>query len=520
MAAVVPSRPVRRSGDDFPPVFGSAPRAAAPRLTGRRATWQVAVGALLVMAIAAFNLFYKLGEPAQPIWDESYYLTSTARYELGQAQFASHPPLGLMLIAAGDHVSGANRSVEWPRLAADKKIAGEDMPAGFSYFGVRCASALFGVLAAGLFFLLAAALVGSSTGALLLTSPFLFDTALIAQFRAAQLDSFQLCFAVAALLCLARGERRPGAAGWIVGFGVACGLAAMVRANGILLLAAAALPCLRALLADGAATRRLLGATRAGALAVAGAGVAMLAVFGAHLAVAPRAMPATWPAAQTDARFVAAPYRDWLDGRASFSPAVLVAAADGYRRFMASDVAGVGRSDANGSSPLAWPFSWKPIVYRWDSDGATTAYVALAPNRAGWAVSLAGLFVGLATAAAGLTRRGRAVVGSRAPLAAALVLLWLAFMLSDLLLAAVRVMYLYHYFVPLVLGWALAALAYPLAEQRWPQRTPRVATAMLALILANFTLLAPFALHRPMSDRGCLLRAFAASPILCEHAVK
>ena len=56
----------------------------------------------LVALIASVNFLVGLGEPRGAIWDESYYLTSTQRYLDGVAQFASHPPLGLMLIAAGD----------------------------------------------------------------------------------------------------------------------------------------------------------------------------------------------------------------------------------------------------------------------------------------------------------------------------------------------------------------------------------------------------------------------------------
>ena len=53
---------------------------------------------LVVAMLATVNYSVGIADPHHPVWDESYYLTSTQRYEDGIAQFASHPPLGLMLI--------------------------------------------------------------------------------------------------------------------------------------------------------------------------------------------------------------------------------------------------------------------------------------------------------------------------------------------------------------------------------------------------------------------------------------
>jgi dolichyl-phosphate-mannose--protein O-mannosyl transferase len=502
-----------RDAEVTPESFSAAPQNSSRDLRRNRA--KVALGLLLVVAIAAFNLYYRLGEPARPIWDESYYLTSTARYELGYAQFASHPPLGLMLIAAGDRFSGANAGADWAPIAADKKVAGEHMPASFSYFGVRSASALFGALAAGLVYLLMAALTKSPLSAVLFTTPFLFDTALIAQFRAAQLDSFQLCFAALALLCLVHGDRHKRF-GWAIGFGMACGLAMMVRANGILLLAGMVLPCGRALFAPGGTARALSGCVRHAAAISVAASLTALAALSFHIAISSRPMPAHWAAARADGAFIAPAYRNYLDGKASLSGSVLISAADGYRRFMAADLAGIGRSDKNGSAPLGWLIGQKPIVYRWDSDGRTTAFVALVPNRAAWAVSLFGVVGGLWVMLCGFHTGASAEMRRLAPVAVALLAIWSAFFLSDLLLARMRVMYLYHYFPALLVGWVLAAIAAPLARSRF-SAPPAVANVALGAVLLNFFCIAPLALHQPLTDTACSLRTAITGADLCAH---
>ena len=156
----------------------------------------------LVALLASVNFLTGLAEPRGAIWDESYYLTSTERYAEGVAQFASHPPLGLMLIAAGDALLNPNRNIDTRPLARDKHADGRVIPQGFSFAGVRAASALFAVLGAMVFFALMYAITQSTFTALVFSNLFTFENAFITQFRAAQLDAFQIAFTAIALLWL------------------------------------------------------------------------------------------------------------------------------------------------------------------------------------------------------------------------------------------------------------------------------------------------------------------------------
>ncbi|MGI0067698.1 MAG: hypothetical protein ACREB9_04665, partial [Thermoplasmata archaeon] len=71
---------------------------------------------------------------------------------------------------------------------------------GYSFAGVRLAPGVFAVLGAVVFFALMLVLCESLAGALALTSLYVFENAFIVQFRAAQLDAFQIAFVLAALL--------------------------------------------------------------------------------------------------------------------------------------------------------------------------------------------------------------------------------------------------------------------------------------------------------------------------------
>src|SRR6266702_1783938 len=191
----------------------------------------------LVGLLASVNFLAGLAEPRGAIWDESYYLTSTERYAEGVAQFASHPPLGLMLIAAGDELLHPNRHIDTRPLGRDKQADGSVIPAGFSFAGVRSASGLFAVLGAMVFFALLYAITRSTFTALIFSNLFTFENAFVTQFRAAQLDAFQIAFTLVALLCfvIAAQRQQRSSPALEAGLGAACGLAMMVKLNAMVL---------------------------------------------------------------------------------------------------------------------------------------------------------------------------------------------------------------------------------------------------------------------------------------------
>ncbi|WCT72706.1 phospholipid carrier-dependent glycosyltransferase [Sphingomonas naphthae] len=445
----------------------------------------------LVMAVATMLMFAGLGRIRAPIWDESYYLTAVARTEAGQAQFASHPPLGLMLIAAGDWLTGGNETIDQRHMAAVKSIAAEAMPADYRYSGPRHAAALAGVIAAGLFFLLVVALTSSLWTGLLASTLTLFDTALIAQFRAGHLDPFQLMFVLAALLCLVRacGTRSRGAE---IGLGVAIMAATLVRANALILLLPALVPIGLALRSDGRAE-----AVAAASRIAGGAVVAFLVVAMLWLATCRQPPIAGTAAGDADRRAMTETARQWADHERDMSGRVMLALLESYRRYIVADLAGTPREDANGSVPAEWLIGQRPITYRWDAEGAKVAYLALTPNLIAWLASLAGVVEGI-----GLLATRRATTRD-APLIAALLLLWGGTMLLHLWLAETRVMYLYHHMIALVAGQALAVMALAYLSGRWRERLTII---VAALALGHFFLAAPLAFHRPLSAGECAWR--------------
>lgn len=494
------------------------PEATAPVPRTRANAWAAAT---LVALLAAANFLVGLDRFQGLIWDEGYYITSSQRYENGRAQFGTHPPLGLMLLAAGDTMARGDAVSHTSHLGSTKHAVGEMLPPGYSPYGMRVASALAAALAASAFFGLLLSATRSLTTALVGANLYVFDNALIAHFRAAHLDAFQLLFAILALWAFVSAATRPYRAGWreaaIGGFGA---LAMLVKLNAAwLLVPAVLLVALRARQRCVAGPAAAFGAaaTTAARMLVAGT-LATVMVLTAHVAVGHEPPDTTTIAGRQDAAFVDGAYRDYLHGERRLTPAVLIDAGIDYARFMAADAEGMGLHDSNGSTPIEWLFLRRTINYRWDSANGETAYVQLVPNPLGWALALLAPFA--AVAMLWLSWRRTLAVGwpPHAFLLAATLAAWFACFALHGWISAQRVMYLYHAFGGVLLAFLLAAMTWAAALERWPTLRERRAppmTAFVAFHLAAFLWFSPLSFHRPLTYDACEARNVPLRVVEC-----
>ena len=238
-------------------------------------------------------------------------------------------------------------------------------------------------------------------------------------------------------------------------------------------------------------------------MTLSGLALAIFLTAAAYMAVSRTAPDAATPAGSIDRKAMSEATLRQFAGQGHRTLAGAFSLAGDYRRSMANDLAGVQKDDPNGSSPLLWPLARKPIVYRWDSDGQSTAYLVLAPNLVGWLISLAGVIAALGM----LYRTGRPAPGiglnGDTVLSVGFAGTWLAFLIADLVLASARVMYLYHFLPNLILGFAAAGLAGGTISAR---SRARLAAAILPLLLSMFLLSAPLIFHHQISKDGCRLR--------------
>ncbi|NSL56683.1 phospholipid carrier-dependent glycosyltransferase [Uliginosibacterium aquaticum] len=484
---------------------------------------------LIVLAIGWCMYFVGHAEPKYAFWDENYHLTSAQRYIDGVAYLETHPPLGKLLIAVGEKLSGANPGIDKSALSRTTYIDGDKLPEGFSFAGMRLMPALFGALAALLFFGLMLELTGNRLVALLFSSLYLFENAFIVHFRAVHLDSFQMFFSLGALWLFMRmwkqEERIPL---WQYAASAAlCGLAIMVKINAALLLA-----LFPVLYFKDAGTReagwdvaaQLRHFALKSATAIASIAVVALCVFTVHALVGTEAPRPQDPLGEKDLPHMSSTYKDYLNLKQPLTPSTLLAITGDYFSFMRVDNQGVPKLDVckpgeNGSHPLNWPLHNKTINYRWDSADGFTRYVQLAGNQVSWYLGLAAVLLSILTIANRRLFGVESGAGRSYALIEVFTGLYLVFMLLHLYLGAQRVMYLYHYFLGLLISYILIVLNWQnLCELNQIKARTRllIVAGMSVLIIASSLFFLPLNNHKPLNKEQCERRNVFSHIVDCQ----
>ena len=145
---------------------------------------------LTILTAAHFTYFKNYFLPTEIYWDEAYHIPSAAKYLENVFFMEPHPPLGKMLIAAGEKILNPNFGNTFDLEKTEVRVG--PMPEGFTFAGYRFFPALAGWLNALLFALILVELTGSRKWALLLSPLYIFDNALITASRGALLDSLML----------------------------------------------------------------------------------------------------------------------------------------------------------------------------------------------------------------------------------------------------------------------------------------------------------------------------------------
>ena len=389
-----------------PPSAWQRRMAPAIAIVNRVPNW-VRTTLCLVIVLTAAMCSFVVGEsePPYPFWDENYHLTSAQRYIDGIGHFEPHPPLALLLIAAGEAMSGANANVNKDILVKDKYLDGNKLPAGFSFAGMRLMPALFAAFGGLLFFGLLHTLTGNRLVALMFTSLFVFENAYVVHFRAVHLDSIQMFFSLAAIWQFVRLWKVEKPLTWLAyaGLGVLCGLAIMAKINAALLLIIFPI-----LYFKDAATRPYFNFGEISVDFIFKTGASILAIlivvftmFTIHGAIGRKLPDPESSAGKQDIENMSPTYKEYLVQRQTLTPMVVGAITRDYFKFMDKDHLGVPKLDVckpgeNGSHTLHWPVHDKTINYRWDSADGKTRYVQLTGNQVSWFLGLGAVILSLA----------------------------------------------------------------------------------------------------------------------------
>lgn len=450
-----------------------------------------ALGVVGVVSIAVFLQGFFI--PQDFFWDENYYLPPAQRYLNRVFFMESHPPLGKLLIAAGEALTSPNADTT-QFINSDYA---KDPPEGFSFVGYRLIPTLFAALSAVLLLGIFLQLSSSVFRAACFSALYLFDNALVLHSRGAMLEGIQLFFILAAILSMLRARDGHSRTLAPVLMGAFFGCAIVTKENAIFIAPILALPLLR-LTTTVHRLRYILLSGIAATLSV----ISVWAYsFSLGQVINTNLEKGGW--------YEASPELKQAVLAKDYSPVALYYFIRDSLHFVHKYHSKVPqlnycKVDENGSYPLLWPLGARAINYRWEklSDG-TTRYLFLQANPVVWGIALVGLLASIAIVAArALGMRYRAPL-PHADLIYALLLSYALYIAATLSID--RVFYLYHYFIPLLLTFILAQLLFEsvpaaVGASPSPLRKNLLAAMVPALSLAAFMLYKPLTYYEPISS--------------------
>lgn len=461
---------------------------------------------LLVLLLSYLTYFQNYSYPPQLFWDENYHIASAQKYLNGVYFMEPHPPLAKMLIALGERI-------EHPNPANNQFINTDyarDLPEGFSFAGYRLFPALLAWLTAPVLYLIFLLLTRSPQHSTLLSFLYIFDNAMIVHSRGAMLEStllFFIALTILAFLLLIETKDRPNTFFPSAAlFGAAFG-AAMTTKDTALILILLIPFLLYALRSQRQQMGRMMGAM---ALAFA---VVFCGVWYAHFAIASHVNPSL-----PDNGYYQASdeYKTILDQGLTRSLSAFPVMLRDSLKFTSHYARGVPRldlckSDENGSPFYFWPLGARSINFRWETpEGTNYRYLYLQVNPVVWWVSFVAVLLGAALLVAQLFFPFREPLKHRF-LLTVFVTLYACYMIAISQLD--RVMYLYHYFPPLLFSFLILGLVFLELRRLWTWEWTGQGkkTGLLVfglLIFASFQFYRPLTYYQPLTDEQFKRRAF------------
>jgi len=457
------------------------------------------LAAILFLALLSWNNFIRgYANPPNFFWDENYHIASAQKYLHGVFFMEPHPPLGKLLIALGEKLLHPNPETD--QFINTSYATSEHLPEGFSFQGYRLFPVLFSSICPLLMFILLLLLTSeiwiSVAGGTLLA----LDNALLVHLRGAMLEGFQLCFLLIALISFAllirpASSRRRRLLALL--FGSALGLLLGIKINGAV--AFMLFPML--LWKWRNAPARF---SEVAGLSVLSFLFVTAAIWQIHFSLARTINPELEKAGYFSA---SVRYQAVLrDGRQASLSELPLNLREAWRYFKKYEDGvpklNLCKETENGSPFYLWPIGARSISYRWERKENLVQYLYLQVNPVIWFVALLGPILALTLIGARAFYRQLPALLHGEALVQYLVL-YLGYMLAVGLIP--RVMYLYHYFIPLLFSLILLALVFAEIECIGSivlnERRKRIcAVAYTTLAAIGFLIYYPLTYFTPVSN--------------------
>ena len=398
--------------------------------------------------------------PDGPFWDENGYIPAAQKYINGVFFMSDHPPLGKLIMSLGEVLINPNENIDTSSFLTTDFI--HTFPDNYSFAGMRFFPVLFGALSSVLFFLILSRLSVSIHYAFAFTSLYLFDNALLVHFRGAMIDGIQIFFILLSILYFLiivqkRGIRSPME--YFI-LGSLIGSAISVKFNGAILLLLfifLAFEDFRPIIMKLRFTwKSTIDFFTKAVLSASGVLLVFFISYYIHFSVASHVEG-------NRLYFASAQYQSILKSKTTANPVHFFMMLRDSFAYIENYEKGVPQWDPakineNGSPPYAWPFGYKSINYRWSKSGGSVAYLYLQGNPLIWFSGLFGIFMATIFVSGVFLFKTPAEDRMDFRMIFYFTVLYFAYM--GLMLTIKRVMYLYHYFIPLLFSLILAFMIF------------------------------------------------------------
>ncbi len=463
---------------------------------------------------AFFTFFWSYTNPPYLYWDENYHIASAQKYLNGTFFMEPHPPLAKMLIAAGEAIFDVNEGLDDEFIGTDYA---KELPGGFSFQGYRFFPVLLGWLIAPLLYLIFLLITRKPIWAFLLSFLYIFDNALVTHSRAAMLDSIMLffCIALVALyfLILHFKESKNGFPLCSLLFGIAFGCAMATKALSLIMILLVPVIILHLrkeergkrkeenYLHFALCTLHLERIILFLALSISGFLITYVGIWQLHFT-----MGKTVVDSLPDNGYYQASeeYKALIDA-GQVDTRLMLRENIHFLRHYSKGVPSLNlcKDDENGSPFYFWPFGARSINYRWETpDGSYYQYITLQSNPFVWGIALIGLLLAFVLLVGSFVIPGAKPLKYKSQL-----LIWCGMWTSYMLAVSQisRVMYLYHYFIPLIFSFIILCYVFLELQQLGKFKLNESKKNWLLLLLgvlifAGFQFYRPLTYYEPIDD--------------------
>lgn len=480
----------------------------------------------LILFISFFTRFFIYNYPFNTFWDENYHVASAQKY-IGNVMFMEpHPPLGKMLISLGEIILNPNQGIDTSSFLTTDYIT--TFPDGYSFLGVRFIPTLLSVLSSVLFFLILFYLSKHLQYSFLFSTLFLFDNGLIIHTRSAMLEGTQLFFILLAALYFVIIFAKAGKRKWTeyLYLGLLTGLAVSVKLNSMVLLLLFAcliikeyfneikdLPWKNLTNKDASGIFKTLFRVMKEFLIKAGvslAGIAFvfLLVYYIHFSLGERVLSGRYYRATDQYKLI-------ISSGQTANPFNFPIMLRDNLEYTHNYEKGVpqwdpSKKDENGSPAIGWPVGYKSINYRWEKFGGKVSYFYFQGNPVVWWAALAGIILSAALIISRYVFGFMKKDNEKLNMILVFTLLYCAYM--GAVLRITRVMYLYHYLIPLIFSLILFYLLFLYLFKELIEKNDKVLyyTVILfsAEVFAAYLFFGPLTYGLPLSAADFIKRAW------------